>query len=236
MRWARAQSLRTIAFDASAELELRAAFAETGSRRLLWEVAKSALDAGRYAAAIVTARQVIPQPEARKLPELPTDVWKVLYPLPYEASLRRAAVKNDIDPMFVAAVIRQESVFQTEAVSHAGALGLMQVLPKTGRVLAKRLKMSYARARLFNPEYNLQLGSLYVSDLLKQFSSPEAMLAAYNAGEDHAVAWQAERTFEDVAEFVEGIPFTETREYVQIVMRNAELYRALYSRPARGLP
>ncbi len=235
-RWARVQALRAIAFDASAELELRAAFAETGSRRLLWEVTRSASDAGRYAAAIVTGRQVFPQLEARKLSELPTEVWKTLYPLPYESSLRRYAAKNDVDPMFVAAVIRQETIFQPEAVSHAGALGLMQVLPKTGRRLAKRLKLPYSRSRLFNPEYNLQLGSLYLSDLLKQFNSPEAVLAAFNAGEDRVIAWQAERTFEDPSEFAEGIPFTETREYVQIVMRNAELYRQFYSRPARGLP
>jgi soluble lytic murein transglycosylase len=235
-RWARVQSLRAIAFDASAELELRAAFAETGSRRILWEVTKAASDAGRFPAAIVTGRQVFPQLEARKLSELPIEVWKTLYPLPYESSLRRYAAKNDVDPMFVAAVIRQETIFQPAAVSHAGALGLMQVLPKTGRGLARRLKLPYSRARLFNPEYNLQLGSLYLSDLLKQFNSPEAVLAAFNAGEDRVVAWQAERTFEDAAEFAEGIPFTETREYVQIVMRNAELYRQLYSRPARGLP
>jgi soluble lytic murein transglycosylase len=106
-------------------------------------------------------------------------------------------------------------------------------LPKTGKVLARRLKLPYSRARLMNPEYNLQLGSLYVSDLLKQFSSPEAMLAAYNAGEDRSILWQGERNFEDVAEFAEGIPFTQTREYIQIVMRNAQLYRSLYPRPVR---
>jgi soluble lytic murein transglycosylase len=234
-RWARAEALRSIAFDASAELELRAAFAETGARRLLWEVAKSAIDSGRYAAGIVAGRQVFPQLEARKLSELPSEVWKTLYPLPYESSLRRAAARNAVDPMFVAALIRQESVFQPEAVSHAGAVGLMQVLPKTGRQLARRSKLPYSRARLFKPEYNLQLGSLYLSDLLKQFNSPEAVLAAFNAGEDRVVAWQAERSYEHPAEFAESIPFTETREYVQIVMRNAELYRHLYARPAGGL-
>jgi soluble lytic murein transglycosylase len=231
--WARARALRSIAFDAPAEQELRAAFAETGSRRMMWEVARSAIDSGRYAVGIVAGRAAIPQPEARKLAELPPEVWKTLYPLPYESGLRKAATKNNVDPMFVAAIIRQESVFQSQAVSPAGAVGLMQVLPKTGKSLARRLKLPYSRARLMNPDYNLQLGSLYVSDLLKQFSSPEAMLAAYNAGEDRSILWQGERNFEDAAEFAEGIPFTQTREYIQIVMRNAQLYRTLYSRPIR---
>ena len=237
-RWTREHALRTIAFDASAEQELREAFAETGTPRLLWEVAKSAIAAGRYAVGITTARVALPQLEARKLDELPPDIWKTVFPLPYEANLRSAAARNNVDPMFVAAVIRQESVFQPDALSRAGAVGLMQVLPKTGKGLARRLKLPYSRARLFRPEYNLLLGSLYLSDLRAQFSTPEAVLAAFNAGEDRVVAWQAERTFDDPSEFVESIPFTETREYVQIVMRNAELYRHLYSssRVARAAP
>jgi soluble lytic murein transglycosylase len=227
-RRARAQALRTIAFDASAELELRAAYAATGVPRLLWEAAQAALDARRYTVAVSLARQVYPQLETRRMDEVPLAVWRTVFPLPFEQSLKRAAARANVDPMLVAAVIRQESVFQPDAVSRAGAVGLMQVLPKTGRKLAGRLKMRYAHASLFNPEYNLRLGTLYLADLVNAMASPEAALAAFNAGEERVAAWQAEHNFDEPAEFVESIPFTETRDYVQIVMRNAQLYRLLY--------
>jgi len=227
-RWARAQALRSIAFDASAELELRAAYAATGVRRLLWEAAQAALDARRYAVGITLARQVYPQLEARRIEEVPVAVWRTVFPLPFEQSVKHAAARQRLDPMLVAAVIRQESAFQADAVSRAGAVGLMQVLPKTGRKLARRLRVRYARASLFNPEYNLRLGTLYLADLVSVMGSPEAALAAFNAGEERVAAWQAERSFDEPAEFVESIPYTETRDYVQIVLRNAQLYRLLY--------
>ena len=227
-RWRRAQALRTIAFDASAELELRAAYAATGVPRLLWEAAQAALDARRYSVSVVLLRQAIPQLDARRIEEMPLAVWRAVFPLPFELDIKRAAVRQKLDPMLVAALIRQESAFQTDAVSRAGAVGLMQVLPKTGRKLAPRLKLRYANARLFDPEYNLRLGTLYLAGLIDTMGSAEAALAAFNAGEERAAAWQADRSFEEPAEFVESIPFTETREYVQIVMRNAQLYRLLY--------
>jgi soluble lytic murein transglycosylase len=226
--WARAQALRTIAFDASAELELRSAYASAAAPRLLWAAAEAALDARHYSVSITLARQVIPQLEARRIEELPLEVWRTLCPLPYEASLKRAAARQKVDPMLVAGIIRQESAFQADAVSRAGAVGLMQVLPKTGHKVARQLHVRYARARLLDPEYNLQLGTRYLADLLSTLGTPESALAAFNAGEERVAAWQAERNFEEPAEFVESIPFTETRDYVQIVMRNAQLYHQLY--------
>jgi soluble lytic murein transglycosylase len=226
--WARAQALRTIAFDASAELELRSAYASAAAPRLLWAAAEAALDARHYSVSITLARQVIPQLEARRIEELPLEVWRTLCPLPYQASLKRAAARQKVDPMLVAGIIRQESAFQADAVSRAGAVGLMQVLPKTGHKVARQLHVRYARARLLDPEYNLQLGTRYLADLLSTLGTPESALAAFNAGEERVAAWQAERNFEEPAEFVESIPFTETRDYVQIVMRNAQLYHQLY--------
>jgi soluble lytic murein transglycosylase len=226
-RWQRANALRTIGFDASAALELRAAFAVTQSPRLLLEAAQAAIGADHFGEAIALARQAYPQPESHRVADLPPSVVRVLYPLPYFPSVERSSGKNKVDPMLVTGIMRQESAFQSDAVSHAGAVGLMQVLPKTAPQLARRLRVSYTRARLFDPEYNLQLGTLYLSDLLAQFGSPEAALAAYNAGEDRVKSWQAERTYSDPLEFAESIPFAETRDYVQIVMRNAAIYRIL---------
>ncbi len=226
-RWQRANALRVIGFDASAELELRAAYSVTQAPRLLLEAAQAAIDADHYGEAIALARQAYPQPEAHRVTDLPPAVARVLYPLPYFPSVTRSSDKNKVDPMLVTGIMRQESAFQSDAVSRAGAVGLMQVLPKTAPQLARRLRVSYTRARLFDPDYNLQLGTLYLSDLLGQFGSPEAALAAYNAGEDHVKAWQTERNYADPLEFAESIPFAETRDYVQIVMRNAAIYRIL---------
>ncbi len=223
----RARALRQIAFDSSTELELRAGYLQTGEARLLLEAAQDAVQAGRYSAAIVMTRQAVPQLESRRWEEVPRDVWATAFPLPYSAAIRQHAQRAGVDPMLVAGLIRQESAFQAGAISRAKALGLMQVLPGTGKILARKLKVSYSRAKLFQPEYNLQLGTRYLADLLRMFGDSEAAIASYDAGEDRIAGWQAERKYEEIAEFVESIPFTETREYVQIVKRNAEIYRRL---------
>jgi soluble lytic murein transglycosylase len=227
-RWVRAQALRIIAFDASAELELKSAFYATGSPRLLFDAAQAAFDQGHFATGMSYGRLIVPSFDSRKFSDVPVNVWKTLYPLPYEASLRREAARNDFDPMIAAGLIRQESTFQADAVSHANAIGLMQVLPKTGKLLAKQLKVRYVKTKLFDPEYNLELGMLYIADLQRATGAPEYALAAFNAGEDRIAAWRAERNYEEIPELVESIPFTETRDYVQIVLRNAEVYRMIY--------
>jgi soluble lytic murein transglycosylase len=130
--------------------------------------------------------------------------------------------------MFAAGLIRQESTFQADAVSHADAIGLMQLLPKTGKLLAKQLKVRYTKTQLFNPDYNIQLGMRYIANLVQLTGAPEFAAAAYNAGEDRIALWKSERTYEEIPEVVESIPFSETRDYVQIVLRNAELYRMIY--------
>ena len=227
--WTRAQALQSIAFDNSAELELRAAYAATHAPKLLLGAAEAAVAGGHYAAGIVAVRQLAPQLEARQVEDLPDGVWKTAYPLPYRDSLELEARRNHLDPMLVAGLIRQESAFASDAVSRSNAIGLMQLLPPTGAQMARLVKVRFSRAQLFEPEYNVRLGTLYFSNLLAAYGTPEAALAAYNAGEQHVVAWTAGQNYEEIPEFVESIPFTETRDYVQIVLRNAELYRRIYS-------
>ncbi len=154
-----------------------------------------------------------------------------MFPLPYESTLRREAERNDFDPMFAAGLIRQESTFQADVVSHANAIGLMQILPKTGRRLAKQRKVRYIKSSLFDPNINTQLGMLYIADLTRSTGAPEYAAAAYNAGEDRIAAWKAERAYDEIPELVESIPFTQTREYVQIVLRNAFMYRKSTASP-----
>ncbi len=230
-RQARADALRSIAFDASAELELRAAYASTGEPRLLLETAQAAVDAGHIGEAIVAVRQVYPQLEARPFADVPHDVWLTAYAMPFKGSIRQWSAKAGVDPMLVAGLIRQESAFAEEARSNRNAMGLMQLEPKTARLLARQSGVGYSQVRLFEGDYNVRLGTLYFSNLRKQFGSIESALAAYNAGEDRVIAWTAGQTYREPAEFVDSIPFTETREYVEIVTRNADIYRKLYGAP-----
>ncbi len=232
-RWNRAQALRTIAFDASAELELKAAFAATASPRFIVEAAQAAFDQGHFATGMNYGRMAIANFDARAIKDVPANVWKVLFPLPYEAILRREAERNNFDAMFAAGLIRQESTFQADAVSHANAIGLMQILPKEGRRLARERKVRYSKSSLFDPNVNIELGMVDIADLVRTTGASEYAAAAYNAGDDRLAQWKAERAYEEIPEFVESIPFTETREYVQIVVRNATMYRLLYGEPSK---
>jgi soluble lytic murein transglycosylase len=231
-RWARAQALRAIAFDSSAEQELKNAYFATASSRFLLEAAQAAFDQGHYGAGMAYARIIVPNFDARKINEVPVAAWRALYPLPYEAALRREAARNDFDPMFAAGLIRQESTFQADAVSPANAIGLMQVLPKTGKLLARQLRVRYTRDKLFEPDYNIEIGMAYIAGLVRQTGALEYAAAAYNAGEDRIAAWKSERNYEEIPELVESIPFTETREYVQVVLRNTAVYRMIYGQPS----
>ncbi|HSC44819.1 MAG TPA: transglycosylase SLT domain-containing protein [Candidatus Acidoferrum sp.] len=233
-RWARAQALRSIAFDGSAELELKNAFFATGSPRFLVEAAQAAFDQGHFGTGMAYARLAVPSFDSRKLDEVPLSAWRALYPLPYETQLRHESEKNGLDPMIVAGLIRQESTFQADVVSYANAYGLMQLLPKTAKILAKQRRVKYAKTKLFDANYNIELGTYYFKGLVDLTGTPEYALAAYNAGEDRIALWKAERNYEEVPELVESIPFSQTREYVQIVLRNAAMYRMIY--PASAKP
>jgi soluble lytic murein transglycosylase len=234
--WLKAQALESIGFDPSAELELRAAYTATRAPQLLLAAGQAAAAAGQYAVGIVAMRQLVPQLEARRFDEVPVEAWRVAYPMPYRDALEREAQRSRLDPMLVAGLIRQESAFNHEAVSPMAAVGLMQLEPTTGARLARSLRLGYSRSRLFDPDYNVRLGTVYLSGLLESYMTPEAALAAYNAGEDRVAEWTMGQNYEETAEFVESIPFTETREYVQIVLRNAELYRQTYANTAATVP
>jgi soluble lytic murein transglycosylase len=108
----------------------------------------------------------------------------------------------------------------------------MQLLPKVGKNIAKQEKIKhYKAAQLFTPGVNLQLGTRYFRAMVDQFGAFEYALAAYNAGTDRVQSWLGDGKYRDPQEFVESITFTETREYVQAILRNANMYRQLYGTP-----
>jgi len=160
----------------------------------------------------------------------PREFWGFAFPLPFRDEVESFSKQNGLDPFLMAALIRQESEFDPKAVSRTGARGLAQIQPATGQELSRRLKLtSYSSAALFQPHLNLELGTYYLKSLLAQVGGrEEAALAAYDAGPTHARAWLTWGDFREPAEFIETVPFTETRSYVQGVLRNADVYRRLY--------
>ena len=162
--------------------------------------------------------------------QVPMSYWRLIFPQPYWNDLVADSAKNGLDPYLVASLIRQESEFNAGAYSPAHAMGLMQLLASVGKENAKREGMKgFQPASLFNPSVNLQLGTRNLRQVLDRFGGqPEYALAAYNAGDMPVRQWMAAGDYKDIPEFVESIPYTETREYVQAIMRNRELYRALY--------
>jgi soluble lytic murein transglycosylase len=173
-----------------------------------------------------------------RIDSAPDEFWKLAFPLPYRADLERFARQNNLDPFLVAALARQESEFNPKAVSNASARGLTQIMPTTGRELSRQLRIKpYSTARLFQPQVNLQLGSFYLKSVADSLEGRwEAALAAYNAGLSRAKTWSTWGEFREAAEFVETVPFTQTREYIQIVLRNADIYRKLYANSKPALP
>jgi soluble lytic murein transglycosylase len=136
------------------------------------------------------------------------------------------------DPAFVKAVVRQESAFDPKAISHAGARGLMQLMPATASRVARRLSIPYSRARLTrDPQYNVTIGRAYLLQLLEEYDgSPILALSAYNAGPARVARWlksfgDPNRSVEDAVDWIESIPFYETRNYVQRVLENFTVYR-----------
>jgi soluble lytic murein transglycosylase len=159
-------------------------------------------------------------------------VWRILYPLDFGDLLQSQAKERGLDAALVASVVLQESTFDAAAISRAGARGLMQVMLRTGREVSRRLgqKKPLQKGALYDAETSLKLGTAYLKQLLNRFGGRvERALAAYNAGPSRAVTWTAGRPDMSAEEFVESIPFVETRIYVMTILAGREHYRRLYS-------
>jgi soluble lytic murein transglycosylase len=185
-----------------------------------------------YNRGIEVMKRAVPNYFAMDIPALPRTYWEALFPRPYWYDLKRFSARNELDPYLVASLIRQESEFNPGAVSNRNAVGLMQLLPKTGRVVARQERLrNFTPSQLLVPGVNMRLGTRYFKSMVEKFGSFEYALAAYNAGSDRVEDWLSAGNFRDPQEFVESIPFTETREYVQAILRNASVYRQLYGTP-----
>ncbi|MFN0120631.1 MAG: transglycosylase SLT domain-containing protein [Blastocatellia bacterium] len=187
------------------------------------------------AAAINALKRAWPD-YAQSLPqEMTREVWDIFYPLGWWEIIKTEARRHSIDPYQVAGLIRQESVFNPQARSRANALGLMQLLPSTGRFVAKQYGVTSQTGGfdLFNPAFNIQLGTAYLKQLIGQLGRFEYVAAGYNGGPSRVARWKTELPGESIEEWVENIPLSETRLYVQGVYRNMRQYQRLYNEQGR---
>ena len=184
---------------------------------------------GELRPAINLMRRTYPQFLAAGGESMPPEVLSVIFPMQYWSLISKHAAAHKLDPYLIAALIAQESTFDKDIVSSARAVGLMQIMPTTGRRWARRLGIrSFSTRRLTVAEINVRIGTAYFADLIRQFGSEHAALAAYNAGESRVVRWQRERPGLPHDEFIDDIPFPETQNYVRRILGTVEDYRRLY--------
>ncbi len=175
--------------------------------------------------------------------QLPAALWHLAYPKGYYKFVSEYADQFGVDKSLVLAVIREESRFNPQTLSWAHARGLMQIIPPTGRSLARLIGINpYYTSRLHDPDTNIKMGCYYLSQLLKRFNNdPSLALAAYNGGPVRVQKWMNKWWREvgpniDIDEFVESIPLSETRRYVQKVMKSYYEYKRHYSEDLPHVP
>ncbi len=159
--------------------------------------------------------------------------WSGAFPMGYH-SIIQAVVPPHVDPFLVSGLIREESLYSARVVSPVGAVGLMQLMPATAKRVARQLKLSYPEFfpnSLYMPQYNIQLGTHYLGQLLKEFGGNIIhSVAAYNAGPRAVQQWIAKHGHRPGDEFVELIGYRETRGYVKRVIGSYRIYRMLYGK------
>ena len=231
-RIARAEILATAGLNPEAETELKYGASHDGQPQIAaLELASLASSRDAADQAIRYIKHYVPGYLNLPLNDAPSKFWQLAFPLPYRAALLRYSSEHSLDPFLVAALVRQESEFNPRAISSSKALGLTQVVPSTGKYLSRRAGVPrFHPTLLFQPDTNLRIGTYYLRTLLDNLhGSSEAALASYNAGQSRAQLWLSWHTYREPAEFVETIPFSQTRDYVEIVLHNADVYRRLYA-------
>ena len=222
---ARAALLARLGLESEARWELdRLARSTDSSPERLLTLANAFRRQGMAAHAIQIARRALAHgalPDAR--------TYRLIYPVVHEDALFAEAAEHRLEPSLMAALIRQESNFNPSATSPAGARGLAQVMPELGERLARALEYPvWDPVLLYQPDVSIQLGAVHLRELFSQYQQRGHILAAYNAGASRVERWSKRIGVDDPEVFAERISFVETRDYVRIIQRNEEIYKALY--------
>ncbi len=179
-------------------------------------------------AGILYAEKLVNLTDKKYLLFLPVDILKLLYPYHYHTMIRYyldEISSDNFNTCFVLSIIREESRFNTRAVSPVGALGLMQLMPDTAAWLNKD---RISKEAIFDPVLNIKLGILYLNFLDERFDFNVAVLSAYNGGPGNVKKWLSNREGENIQQYIEEIPFDETRNYVKKVLTSYAMYKMLY--------
>ena len=167
--------------------------------------------------------------DLKRIPIQDQQVWTFAYPRPYWMDVQNFSKNAGIDPYLALAIMREESLYQADVVSPASARGLMQLMPYTGKRVAKIIGLQLKDEKdLFDPKINIQLGTSYLGQISRRFGEVIQIAGSYNAGPGRMKEWLKRFPDRDLDEFVESIPYIETRNYVKRVFRTHQLYKAIY--------
>ncbi len=195
-------------FNNEAIRELKALLKENRKIENIPLISKILYELGDYSTSV---RLISKIPQKFNFPEL-------LYPQVYKDAVLKASRKININPYILFAIMREESRFECFAQSPAGAMGLMQLMPDTAKREAKKIGIILKKdSEIFDPDKNILIGSFYLKNLIEEFGNPVIAVAAYNAGEKAVQAWLRDNSYKDIDEFMEDIPYAETKTYVQRV-------------------
>ncbi len=205
--------------------------------KTLYALARHMLELGDFEAPIVIAKQYFREPLERRWVSFDSPLWRMAYPMGYMPQIRRYAASH-VDPLLVAGIIREESLYNPKALSSVGAAGLMQLMPRTANRVARRLGLvPVDREDLLQGEMNVRLGVAYVGQLSRDYQGNLIRaVAAYNAGPAAVKRWIAKFGDRDPDEFVELISYRETRRYVKRVLTSYRIYKTLNSTTCSATP
>ena len=196
-------------------------------------VARAYAGSGLDHKAISLVKAILAMARGAGAVEVPDELVRIAYPLSYLPSALQALETEGIDPLLILAMIREESTFLPDAVSPAGAMGLMQIMPNTGKVIARGSgRKDFQIGDLYEPRTSVSFGCHYIVQQTKQFGSLELALAAYNAGPDAVGRWVKRRETSPMDQFIESIPYPETRVYVKNVVASWWVYQRIWGSTA----
>jgi len=203
---------------------------------VLWQLGEIYDKAGADSRTIWCGRRILRLAPPSERPKVSQEVIAMMYPICYAKTIFEEGNKWKVDPAFTLGIIREESRFRARDVSRAGARGLMQVMPKTGKTIARQLGFEeFQVSDLFDPYTSLMLGIYYLSEVKQDVGDQKELIAAgYNAGPLSVVEWSGERSSKDIEAFIEDIPYVETREYVKTVLGSTWTYEQRFRRMGKG--
>ncbi len=229
-RLERARSLSDLGLDALALREIALVGAQAEPRAAAALVGVVRARTGERRSSLAALRIAFPDLGTALQRRVPHEALALFYPVDFRPAIARAALSESLSPALVFGMVHQESAFDPSALSRSGARGLMQVMPATGKEVARWLRLPFSTARLSEPDYSLQLGTRYFHQMLNQFDgNVELALAGYNAGPGRiSRLWHAAGPKPELDRFLEGLVLTESRNYVKRIVALAESYRSLY--------